>query len=313
MDQTKSQSGDWRYFAAKAFRKLSAMEGKQLLEHKLRVLPEEGYETVFDLKGDGGETVKSIEITRKKLPDDVPHVIPETPIKGPLSRAHTFNDVESFIEYVHKEATQRAVILGDIKNRRVTCVLDEAGAYPYGNSDVKCEQECVYFEPIEHPLFTPWTKLSGWNEVREFAMFLMQNRRAVAEPDGMDLAYVFSQVQMSKAITLQAGVGKKAINGVVCEVDIAGEKKGMPVELPDSIVLSLPIFVGGKPIRIIVDLHVTHRSDAIMVFCSFSDVEAQKIEAFEQMLAMIRNETGRLVGLGRVQLTDWRRLPYINE
>jgi hypothetical protein len=138
----------------------------------------------------------------------------------------------------------------------------------------------------------------------------MEHRRAIAFPDGRELAMVFSQVKMSKAIQMHSGVGKKSLNGVMVEMEISGERKGVPVELPETIKVHLPLFVGTEPQDIEIDLLVTNRGEDVIVYATAADVEEQRINAFNQMVEMIREQTGHLVGLGQVQNREWNTVPF---
>jgi len=271
------------------------------IEHLLRRVPE-GEETIFDLLDEGGDKVKTIEIKRRKLQPELPQQLPEADIARNKARNHVFNDIDTFAGFLNREAEKlSSVVLADVDERIIAAVLDESDPL---------DQELVTLRAIEHPLFTPWGRLLNQAiPVIDFALFVMQHRRAVIDPDGRELAMLFSQVKMSKAVSIFSGVGKKTLNGVMVDVEIAGERKGMAVELPESIVINVPLFVGTSPQRIEIDLLVTNKGDYVVVYATAADVEQQRIIAFEEMVSKLKEATGMLVGLGKVQHRDWRTVP----
>jgi hypothetical protein len=262
----------------------------------------EGQESIFDLSK-STDDVKRIEITRQQLPAPIPQQMPEAAVARAKARSHVFNDVEAFSDYLNRWADKDAsVVLADVESQKIVAVLNE---------DDPQDREIITLEAIEHPLFTPWAALLEKPiPVIQFALFIMQNRRAVLTPDGRELAMVFSQVKMSKAITMHTGVGKKSLNGVIVDVEIAGEKKGVPVELPETIKIQAPLFVGTSPQAIEIDLLVTNQAESVVVYCTAADVEEQRIMAFEEMVAKIKEATGQLVGLGQIAHRDWATVPF---
>ncbi|QEG40454.1 DUF2303 family protein [Roseimaritima ulvae] len=258
----------------------------------------EGNETVMDVcnftDADGKDAQRMTFGTRKLQPE----LPTEKKVARAQARSHVFNDLDAFAAYLIREAEQeQSVILADVESRTIGAVLNEADEY---------DREIVTLQAVEHPLFTPWARLFGHAiPVLEFALFVMKYRRAVVEPDGRELAMIFSQVKASKEITIQQGVGKKSINGMMVQLDIAGERQGMPVELPEVITLRLPLFVGTPNQPIQIDVLVTDGRDGIVVYLTAADVEQQRIEAFERMVDRLKQETGLLVGMGTIQQRDW--------
>lgn len=270
----------------------------ETLDELLRTV-QAGRETVFDFLDEDDEPIRRIEIARRDLQ---PEILPEPPIARAEARNHVFHDLEAFCEYVTRESDAHCLVLADVNSREIVAVLNETQ---------ETDRESVTLKAVEHPLFAPWSQLLDTPiSVVGFALFCMKHRRAVVDPDGRELAMTFSQVKMSKAITLQTGVGKKSINGVMVDVEIAGERKGVAVELPETITIEVPLFVGTAPQQIELDLLVTNKGDDVVAFLTAADVERQRIAAFEEMVSTIKATTGRLVGLGCVQHREWKTLRF---
>ena len=266
-----------------------------------------GQETVFDLLDQGGESVRTIEVRRRELAPELPQVLEEPGHKENLARSHSFHDVNAFCDYLKSQpGLTDVLILAEVADRKLTAVLNETSC--------ATDRERITLRAVEHPLFTPWNRLlEGCTEVIDFSLFCMRNRRAIVEPNGRDVALVFQQVKMSKQVEVNAGVGTKAINGVMCQVSIAGEVKNELMELPETIAIEVPLFLGTSPQRIEIDLTITEQRGGVFVFATASDVEAQQVAAFEEMVAKIKSADipGAIAGLGCVQHREWERLDHI--
>jgi hypothetical protein len=278
------------------------VENELTLEHLIRRIPE-GQETIFDLLDEGGESVRRIEVARRKLQPEPPVQWPEPEKASAKARNHIFQDVETFSQYIAREAsaTDASIVLADVKDRQIVCVLNE---------DEEKDRETVSFHATDHPLFLPWLQiLNRPIDATEFALFCQKYRRTILKPDGRELALLFSQIRMAKQVTVAQGIGKKALNGVMVQIEIAGQKQDSLIDLPDSITISTPLFIGSDPLEIEIDLLVTDKNDQVVVFATAPDIEAKQVEAFESIVEQIRQDSGLLVGLGQVKHRDWDVLP----
>jgi hypothetical protein len=275
---------------------MSKQEPKPDSLEALITLAPENTATVFDLLAEGGESVKTIEVKRRTLQPEPPN---EREVARAKARAHQFHSAVEYAEYIKRESVEiDAVVLGDVDSKAVVCVLDE------GNSE---DRETISFLAKQHPLFDEWEKLlkAEEHDVLDFAKFCQKNRRTIMKPDGRELALLFSQVTMAKTVTVNRGVGKKALNGFMVQTEIGGKKQDEVVELPDSITIKCPLFIGCEPIEIDIDLLVDGSGESVSVIATAPDLMAKRIEAFEQLIAIIREQSGLLVGLGKIAHREW--------
>jgi len=56
-----------------------------------------GSETIFDLIGEDGDSVKRIEIAHRQLKAELPEQMPEADVARAKARSHVFNDLNTFI------------------------------------------------------------------------------------------------------------------------------------------------------------------------------------------------------------------------
>lgn len=251
-----------------------------------------GRETVLDVVQDGDE--QKVTFGHRDL-------LPEENKKARArARNHEFHSLAAFVTYLGREANREsAVVLADVNAALMTAALNEAE---------ERDRESVSFAAKMHPLFEPWAKLIGAAPtVTEFALFVMQNRNAVLDPDGRELALMFSQVKAAKSITKHVGVGPKTLNGVMVEMQIGTERNEVPIELPERITISAPLFLDTDPVDIHLDLLVTEAKNGdIVVFVTAPELEEQTFKVFQHMVDKVATDTELIVGLGRVQERDWR-------
>lgn len=272
---------------------------KDELDVLLRTAPD-GMETAFDL-AELADGTKRVEITRRKALAEIRKE--DLPIARDPARAYVFHTLESFAAFCNREcACDDSVILADVDKQTITAVIDDS---------LDAGREYATFEAKIHPLFAPWLKLlNKATPVLEFALFCQQYRRAIAKPDGRELAMMFSQIRMSKNVEINKGIGTKAINGVMVSVEISGAKKDTAVELPEDITIHCPLFVGSDPQSIELDLLVTEGRDGVVVFLTSPVLEERRIQAFEAMAArLVELSPSLLIGLGRAETKPWVTVP----
>lgn len=259
---------------------------------------EEGRETVMDVireVGEDGQPITRVMFGKRALQ---PEPKLESAVAMAKARDHEFHSIKAFSEYLGRECSSiDSVILADVFADRMTAVLDE---------DIETDRECVSFLASVHPLFAPWKDLIGKAiPVLQFALFVMQNRSAISEPDGRELAMIFSQIKSAKTVTKQSGIGAKSLNGVMVETMISGKKHDTEVELPESITIVAPLYLDTDPVEITLDLLVTDTERGIVVFVTAPKLAEAEFAAFSQFVDLVKNDTGLLVGFGRVQERPW--------
>jgi len=218
--------------------------------------------------------------------------------------SHIFNHVGPFITYLQKYGCEDTVILANV--------------YVCGGSIVAClneradkGRESISMVPSIHPLFAPWySKLTEdpCLSMRCAAEFFTEHHRTIAQPDSRELRMTFNQIKVSKQTTIQAGQGVQSLNGIMVETLIQGVKQTEPMELPETITIRTPIYLGTPVIDIEIDLSV-YEDDGV-VFCKFtsSDFAVKQLEVFEAMLAEVQRELGStaVCGAGRLLYQDWK-------
>ena len=270
-----------------------------------------GKETTIDvardlLKLDGKDVPRlCLKVESRTIqPED-----PRPPVRREsAARRHTFHDADGFVAYLQRYATADTVVLADMAAQQIGTVLDE-------NADHG--RELLSLAPILHPLFQPWAdKIDKRIEISQFALFLTQNRSAVT--GGREMALLFAQVRIAKKIEINKGHGTKQLNGVVCQTEIQGTKDSANVQLPESITLHVPIYVGTAAQDIEVDLTLIDAGETVAVALTSANLLEARARTFEEILDAIRGQldgdgdepTAKsiTVGLGRLGYTGWAYL-----
>jgi hypothetical protein len=253
-----------------------------------------GCENVFDV------IRETIEFEGEKVPQ-TRIILSEkfTPLERKESprRAHTFQEVGGFVAYLKEYGGDHTVVLADVADPDLTSmdgILDEESPDGF---------EKVTFNPRLHPLLVPWIHaIQHPMELEDFADLVTRNRRTLV--NGRDLAMMFAQVKCSIKTEVQKGFGKKSVNGVMTTFEINGQVQSQPVDLPESITLECPIFVGTPKIKIDLDLVIKGNSNTVVVSLGDSDFQVKRIEAVEDFVKQIR-ESGLMVSLGRAINHNW--------
>lgn len=255
--------------------------------------------TILDVAKDAAGT--KLMWGRKELPPDPPQRAESPP------PAHVFAEVGALVSYLRTYATSalgqsRVVALADVPNEVIRATIDETQT---------TGRVSVEFRPQAHPLLQPWLGILGRKlEVADFARFVMQRRRSIVSPDGRELALILSQITAQSTFTLHAGTGKDCLNGLLVHTRINGNDKTLPMELPETIALEVPIYLGLKSQRIELDLLVsTDGPDTVVVVVTAADLAEKRLASFLEMLDVISESIEGVVGLGTLKYGQWDYLP----
>ena len=242
-------------------------------------------QTVFHLEAalgaDGGD--KLIVEQRQLLPE-----APRQPVRAESqARAHTFHTAVALADYLRVYGGEASVVFVDVANERMTASIDEKAQHGIERLDMA---------PIVHPLWRPWSERLGRKmPISDLALLLRTYRRNVE--NGKELAIKLSQVSADVKVTIQRGQGKGAVNGIVVAAKIQGVEQGIPVELPETIRLTVPLYVGTAQRLLELDLLIdADRDGNVWATLTPGNVIEERVKAFEEMAAAIEKiEKGTVV------------------
>lgn len=259
------------------------------------------------------EVAQDLENGGKKLTIDLRKLLPEEARepKRAESRArhHAFHSAASLADYLARYGDKSTVVFVDHEEGRISAVLSETSGKGF---------EIVTMEPQVHPLWEPWRDIAGeQQDIKEFAAFVMQNRRSIAKPDGRNLALDLQQIRGSVSVEIMAGRGRGAVNGLVVRSRVnAGNEQTDTVDLPDSITLKVPLYVDTEARELELDLCIeAQASGSVTVLVSEGTVAEARVAAFNDMVNRIRQGVkaiDALVTWGSPKHQEWLYLKELN-
>lgn len=170
-----------------------------------------------------------------------------------------------------------------------------------------------FMETVSKPSFAFSSRTA---QMTRFAAFVAQHRRSVTEPDGRELSLQLSQIRAKVSIEIQRGRGQKALNGIAVKTEIAGTIKSDFVEFPESLTLSVPLFVDTDRKKVELDLCLEAASSGdVLVLVTAGSVDEAKVAAFTEMVEQVRAKLGGkgTLTFGRPAHADWKYLRELNE
>lgn len=255
------------------------------------------------LEGHSEKVRRSVDVAKELIDDkEAMTVTFRTDVAEPVRaesprRAHAFHTVDGFASYLQRFGAHDVVVLADPKTGVALACLDETASKGF---------EVVSFEPIVHPFWSPWKeRLGRYFDIKDFAEFVACQRHVIDKSDARALSMVLSQVRLCKRVTIESGIGAKALNGVMVETEVSGNSVKARVDLPDDITLTCPIFWGDEPSEIVVDM-VVRADDGVDVKLVSSDADRKRVEAIEGMMgALIEKLPNAIVTFGAIGHAAW--------
>jgi len=253
---------------------------------------------------DDGEKLTTIAMQNRQLQPEPPR---EAALARSPKRAHTFHEAAGLGEYLGKYGGNNTVVLADVRARKMEVVLDESAIDGF---------EVLDLIPRIHPLFLAWYGLKEHQvEIKVLAQFLLEHRREITDPDPMTLLADFSQLRGTSKITTESGTvtakNHHCLNGVMVETTIKGVNNKELVELPNSITVKAPLYLGTEPQDFTFDLtlRVDPNNNEIVAKLTSADLEEAEVNAFEEMMQTIREQIAGIAIFGSVEHSEWRTLP----
>lgn len=238
---------------------------------------------------------------------------PEPPKQPPRAeshaRAHTFLTPEAMGTYLAKYGSADTVIYADPDALRISAILKETQENGI---------ELLTMATEVHPAAEPWKKIAGETvELSAFLDVVLLNRRAVTDPSPAELVMMLSQIKASKKVEAMRGRGVSHTNGLMVEVQLQGvTDKGVAVDLPDKMVINVPLFFGTPGMKIELDLtvDVSMANDIPKVYVRISGTQWREAElaAFDAMNRKVTEVAGNGVGLAVVGRPSHKRWEYLS-
>lgn len=199
---------------------------------------------------------------------------------------------EDFVTYFARFAGPGAIITVDTAGACITCTLDyseDADTPAWGDHMLVCQ-------PKEDWRYRAWSEISGrYMEQTPFAEWLEDRVVDVAVPDAADLLEVASTLQAKKELTFRSAV--RLDNGTTqlqCDETLeATAGKGAKIDIPQQIVIGVPVFANTAPVRIDARLRYRVERGTLRFAIVIADPKAIREKALQRVVDVIRTGVQR--------------------
>lgn len=229
-------------------------------------------------------------------------VVAELPVASAPARPKALvklRDAASFIQFYKDHAQGRSRVYATMEPARFLAVFDEFD--DMNSEDIAAQADWREFRAVfEVPASREWSLWTAANRKHmgqlAFAEFLQDNLPDVAQPDGatlLEMALNFEAAQTGTFIATQ-----RLQNGSHNLQWKADNNAGGTVQLPEQIVLSIPVFENEEPSELHARLRYRVKEGVLSIW--YELVRPHKVleAAFRATWARIREEAGATILLG---------------
>jgi len=244
---------------------------------------------------------KALVIQRQELPAPKP----TPPVKsGANRRAHEFNNINHFIDYLNKYGEEKqVVVLADPKNEQIKASLNEI-----------CDQEpeTLTYRPRRTTDFEYLlSRIDKPLGVKEFCKVLRRVRNYVKKPHGKLVASIYGQLSVAKKVEDFSSLGSRGTFGRVVKISARGND-GQSVELPEFLTLEIKPYMDSAThidIEVFIDLDM-EEDKAVFRFDAPDCARAFDL-AMEKSIPLLNTglkDREALVALGALCREPWEYL-----
>lgn len=219
--------------------------------------------------------------------------------EGPRRKAGTYqvSDVESFLAYYHKHASDSAETwVGDTQ---IVAVLDAHG------DDPRWEEYRLVLQLQHSPEWTRWSNASGkFASQQSFAEFMEDSAADVVQPDAATMLEVAQSLQATIKADFKSAYrtsdGQRAFRYEEQATAKAGAKGEL--EIPERLTLRLRVFLGQQPIPVTARFRYRLSDDGLRLGVVLDRVQETLEAARDLVVDQITDGTDRgLVLRGRAR------------
>jgi uncharacterized protein YfdQ (DUF2303 family) len=222
------------------------------------------------------------------------------------------DDRNSLEQYVNRFWEEGTVVFADYQSGCITSRLDwhcrvpepetdENGVliYPWPPHVRPAAHSCTFrLKPSEE--FSRWSMFEGeFHSQDAFAAFLEENAADVVDPDPAVLIEISRDLEGSQGVTFKSST--RLENGDRSFRYETETKAHGDIRIPREFVLSIPLFEGEEPVPLRCAFRWRINAGALQMAFVWRRVEYQRRAYFNQMAALVAENTGRPVFIGRVK------------
>lgn len=239
------------------------------------------FSTIEAVTPDGSLVMVDQPQSRRVSPMDLEAWFPAPRRNHGTTRAHT---PMSLVDFVKRVAVPEFDLYADIDNLSVIAVLNPARADQTAWQD---HRGLLVFRP--HPSWQRWCAIDGKLLTQEqFAVHVQECAGDIAEPPALDLLEVAETLTLNVGAKVSSAVrlrdGKRHL--IFDESITATAGHDLEVDVPERLVLRVPIFQGCDPEEITVRLMYRQR-DGVRFAVQIVDRQEREWETFTESVGVI--------------------------
>ena len=222
--------------------------------------------------------------------------------------APTFRDIRSFMRFVneHKLPQTRIYYSTDLDKLSFTsvfnehCPVQEADTEPAtaGWRDFKAIYNC--------PFSTEWKTWIRQNNTTmtqaAFALFIENNLPDIREPAAADMLEISRTLEAKKKVTFSSGIRlSDGQNDLTYSEEITGSTKNGKLQIPETVLIAIPVFEGGPLYRITARLRYRIDNGSLSIWFdllrshkSVDHALAEMVQTIEVGLPEIKDDSNKV-------------------
>ncbi len=206
-----------------------------------------------------------------------------------------FYDTKSFITYFNEYSSDNSVIFGDTVNHGIMCVFD------YHNIDQAkwCKHKGYYSCPVTEE-WKIWNQNDGRKmKQADFADFIENNLPDFYKPNAAKILEMVTNISSKTTVSFKQKYSTHNGLTTLNYSEVQGDGAGT-MELPDTFIIRIPVFLNTEPVEINVRLRVRIREGVLTLWYDLLQPHKILEEAFKQILEEVEEGTDKNILMGRV-------------
>lgn len=203
---------------------------------------------------------------------------------------------DSLVDYVNRFKNTDSVLFADMANNSIVSIID----YHKQESETFTLPDprlCIHRATLALPFsleWQTWTRASGkLMSHLEFATFLEENAIDIKNPVGADLLELCRDLQVRNDVSFGSTVRMGDYTEINYKKDTDASKNGT-MKLPQSIMLSIPVYFGEAPVPIMAFMRRKIDDGALFLGVQLSRAENVRQDEFHRIVDSVKTSVDHL-------------------
>jgi uncharacterized protein YfdQ (DUF2303 family) len=196
---------------------------------------------------------------------------------------------ESMIDYTNRFKNLNTVLFADIDRDTIVSIIDYHTESAVTEDGIK-PKLTTHRATLTLPKSQEWKTWTGASDKlmshRDFASFLEENSIDIVEPVGADLLELCRDLQVVNNVNFSSAVRDGDYTSVAYAKENDATAKGS-IRLPQSIILSIPVYFGEQPVLVTAFLRKKIDDDGLKLGVKLARVENVRQAEFHRIVEQI--------------------------